>query len=79
MEERRQDAAILAALDRIASGQLRLEEALATVESRVSLAHDKLSRIAETTTRLKLLADNAKQLSLAHAETLKAIEARLKS
>lgn len=78
MEQQRQDSAILAALESISSSQARLEEALATIESRVSLAYDKIARIAETTTRIKLLADNAKQISLAHAEALKSIESRLK-
>lgn len=78
MEQRRQQAAILAALENLNSRQARLETALATVESRVALIYDKISGIAETTTRIKLLADNAKQLGLAQAEALKSIESWIK-
>lgn len=50
---------------------------LAALETRLGVLHEDVRRSAETMTRLKLAADNAKQLSQAHQEALTAIDKRL--
>lgn len=64
-------------LDAIAARQERLGDALDAFESRLARIADQVQRIAETSARLKLMADNAKRRDEARDAALSAIEESL--
>lgn len=66
------------ALGDIIQSLKRQEKSLATIESRVALAHEDARRLAEMVVRVKLGGDNLKRLAIRHGEALLALEARLK-
>lgn len=55
------------------------EKLLITMESRLEMILGLARKNAETTSRLKLMADNARQASRAHSDALKSLAARLES
>ncbi len=64
-------------LDALAEGQARIEAAIEGIDARLSQLSDQVQRIAETSTRLTLMAGNAKTASAREAKRLDAIERRL--
>lgn len=69
--------AVVGRLDAIQAVQARQMQILTTLESRVEQIREAVSRSAETATRLKLMADNAKKVAVAQGEALAALEKRL--
>lgn len=66
-------------LEEMARTQAEQSRVLANLESRILLIHDDIRRSAETVSRLKLMADNAKKVAHAQGETLSALLSRLES
>lgn len=64
-------------LDDLATGQARLSGAIESLDQQVARLADQVQRIAETSTRLKLMAGNARQSEERRDETLQMIEERL--
>lgn len=73
------DDNIAALLEQLVRNQEQFSRALAGLEGRMEQMHEVLRRSAETVTRLKLMADNAKKDSAAQGEILKAVLARIES
>lgn len=63
-------------LEEMARTQAEHSRMLATLESRILLIHDDVRRTAETVSRLKLMADNAKKVAHTQGETLSALLTR---
>jgi len=64
-------------LDALAAGQARIAAAIEVIDGRLTQLSDQMQRIAETSTRLKLMAGNAKTASDERARRLEAIEQKL--
>ena len=64
-------------LDALADGQARILAAIESLDARLAHLADQMQRIAETSTRLKLMAGNAKAANADGARRLEAIEQRL--
>jgi hypothetical protein len=66
----------------VAALQVGLERqslVLASLEARIAHLHEDVRRVGEMTTRIKLAADNAKDLAKSHQDVLTALEKRLEA
>lgn len=71
------DKNITALLEQIVQNQEEFSRSLAGLEGRMEQMYDVFRRSAETVTRLKLMADNARKLAEAQNEAIAAIASRL--
>lgn len=76
---RQVDENIVTILEQLMRNQEEFSRTLASLNDRMTQMHEVLRRSAETVTRLKLMADNAKKESAAQSETVKAVLARIES